>query len=225
MTRFSPALRALSAARASFRAAARAGVFAAAAIVVAVAGHAPAAQAAVTYPALFGTSEARSANIALFPKWQGTLDRYFSEREVTPGDLSDWQAFLDGQAGRDPLAQLEAVNREMNRHRYIQDPPNWGVPDYWATPLQFFRKNGDCEDYAIAKFMSLRALGWPNDALRIAVVRDLNLQLMHAVLIVYHEGRALVLDNQVEQVMPAERVRHYAPVFSLNEESWWLHRS
>lgn len=204
-----------------------------AATVPAVVAPGSAEAAGSAYPALFGTNEQRSTNVEMFPKWRGTLQRYFAESglpETCGGagfdrcHLADWQAFLDGQQGRDPLAQIEAVNAEMNARRYVLDPPNWGVPDYWATPLQFFRKNGDCEDFAIAKFMSLRALGWPNEALRIAVVKDMNLQLMHAVLIVYHEGRAYVLDNQIDQVMPAQRIRHYHPVYSLNEESWWLHR-
>ncbi|OAB56437.1 hypothetical protein AY599_21370 [Leptolyngbya valderiana BDU 20041] len=180
-------------------------------------------------PSLFGSLEARSDNIALFPKWQGALARYFGEvsapQGVTREDLVEWQAFLDGLGGRNAMTQIEAVNDQMNRHRYIQDPPNWGVPDYWATPAQFFQKNGDCEDYAIAKFMSLRALGWPNEALRIVVLKDLNLRLMHAVLVVYHDGQAYVLDNQIDQVMPAERIRHYRPIYSVNEEAWWLHRS
>lgn len=208
---------------------------AAALILAAAAAATPGAADAAgsAYPALFGTTEQRSTNVRMFPKWQGTLQRYFSETSQPDAcggaafdrcHLADWQSFLDRQQGADPLAQIHAVNAEMNARRYVLDPPNWGVPDYWATPLQFFERDGDCEDFAIAKFMSLRALGWPNEALRIAVVKDMNLQLMHAVLIVYHEGRAYVLDNQIDQVMPAERIRHYHPVYSLNEESWWLHR-
>src|SRR5690606_24630750 len=102
---------------------------------------------------------------------------------------------------------------------------NWGVEDYWATPLQFFRKNGDCEDYAIAKFMSLRALGWDNEALRIVVVNDMNLRVQHAVLVVFLEDGAYVLDNQSPSVMRQDRIRHYRPVYSVNETSWWVHRS
>ena len=194
----------------------------------------PGTARASAYPSLFGTREARSDNIAMFPKWQGTLERYFEETSLSqgcvPGQVSqcvldDWKAFLESQKGLDPLTQLSAINAQMNSRRYVLDPPNWGVPDYWATPLQFMEKNGDCEDYAIAKFMSLRALGWSNAAMRIVVLKDLNLQLMHAVLVVYHQGRAWVLDNQIDQVMPAEKIRHYRPIYSVNEESWWLHRS
>ncbi len=193
-----------------------------------------ASDAISSYPTIFGTQEARSSNISMFPKWQGALERYFDEIErpndCSPGIFSecllqDWQTFLDRQQGSDPMSQVAAVNDEMNEQRYIIDPRNWGVEDYWATPLQFLDKHGDCEDYAIAKFMSLRALGWPNESMRIVVLKDMNLDIMHAVLVVYHEGRALVLDNQIDQVMPAEKIRHYRPIYSVNEESWWLHRS
>lgn len=183
---------------------------------------------------VFGATSIRSENLTLFPKWRGALARYFAERQVaqdcTAGlfsrcDLAEWQAFLESQQGRDPLLQLEAVNGHMNRHRYVIDPRNWGVEDYWATPLQFFDRDGDCEDYAIAKFMSLRALGWPSSRLRIVVVNDLNLRLQHAVLVVELDDAAYVLDNQSPTVMRADRIRHYAPVYSVGEESWWLHRS
>jgi predicted transglutaminase-like cysteine proteinase len=128
---------------------------------------------------------------------------------------------LDGQT---PRAQIEAVNAVMNRARYITDQVNWGMSDYWATPAEFFWKDGDCEDFAIAKFMSLRALGFPNDTLRIVVVQDLNLKTPHAVLAVHLEQGWLLLDNQVSQVVELRRVHHYQPIFSLNETSWWLHR-
>jgi predicted transglutaminase-like cysteine proteinase len=183
---------------------------------------------------VFGATSIRSENLSLFPKWRGTLARYFAERQVARNceaglfsrcDLAAWEAFLERQQGHDPLRQIEAVNRYMNEHRYVIDPINWGVEDYWATPLQFLDRDGDCEDYAIAKFMSLRALGWPSDRLRIVVVNDLNLRVQHAVLVVELDRTAYVLDNQSAAVMPAERIRHYAPVYSVGEESWWLHRS
>jgi predicted transglutaminase-like cysteine proteinase len=112
----------------------------------------------------------------------------------------------------------------MNRQRYLTDPRNYGVKDYWATPIQFLKRDGDCEDYAIAKFISLRALGFTNDMLRIVVLQDLNLRIGHAILVVYLDGRALVLDNQVRRVVPAETIRHYQPIYSINEQHWWLHR-
>jgi predicted transglutaminase-like cysteine proteinase len=182
---------------------------------------------------LFGTEEVRTVNLTPFPKWTGTLVRFRSETgdgeacgndRLTRCEHARWQTFIDHLREKSPIEQIRAVNREMNRHRYILDPVNYGVADYWATPFQFLRLDGDCEDYAIAKFMALRALGFDNDALRIVVLRDLNLKLAHAILVVYHEGRILVLDNQIPDIVEASVIRHYRPIYSVNETAWWLHR-
>src|SRR3546814_10214490 len=72
----------------------------------------------------------------------------------------------------------------------------------------------------IAKFMALRALGVDNAEMRIVVLNDLNLRIGHAVLVVYVDGKALVLDNQIKSVVPADTIRHYQPVYSVNEDGW-----
>ena len=201
--------------------------------VLATSGAASAATAP-TYPKLFGTSEKRSVNLKPFPKWTGVLARYFRDAGLPEGscDLADsskcnqayWGEFIKELTGAAPLDQLDRINRYMNEAPYIVDPRNYGVADYWATPKQFFDRDGDCEDYAIAKFTSLRALGWDNAHMRIVVLQDLNLKIAHAVLVVYVDGEAWILDNQIKQIVTADTIRHYRPLFSLNEDSWWIHR-
>ena len=186
------------------------------------------------YPPLFGTREVRSASLAPFQKWTGMLSREFTERTLYDGPctarrmnrchLQEWRQLLSEIAAKDPVAQLDAVNSFMNRAPYVTDLVNYAVPDYWATPLQFMNKDGDCEDYAIAKFVSLRQLGFRSGQMRIVVLDDLNLGIAHAVLVVYLDGRAFVLDNQIAQVVPADVIKHYRPVYSINEDAWWLHR-
>ena len=193
------------------------------------------AMAGYGYPALFGAREVRSDDLAMFTKWTAALERTFDERRLADAPcmatvfnrchLADWRRVLDKLAGLDRTVQLAAVNLYMNRKRYIIDPRNYGVSDYWAAPGQFLDRDGDCEDYAIAKFMSLKALGFNNDDMRIVVLQDLNLGIAHAVLVVYVDGRALMLDNQIENVIPADTVRHYRPIYSINERHWWLHRT
>ena len=186
------------------------------------------------YPELFGTLETRSNNISMFPKWRGALSRYFNERRLPEASctsslfnrchLRAWKSFLETMKGEDLMIQVRAVNAFMNRQPYLSDPRNYGVPDYWASPYQFLTRDGDCEDYAIAKFMSLRALGVPNDMMRIVVLQDLNLHVGHAILVVYVDGEAWVLDNQIRGIVPADAIHHYRPIYSINETSWWLHR-
>jgi predicted transglutaminase-like cysteine proteinase len=154
--------------------------------------------AAGPYPELFGTREIASQNLKAFPKWRGMLKRYFKATEIPEGrcdartfntcHLEAWQAFLDSTrhlSSTSRRQQIETVNRYLNGVRYITDIRNWNVEDYWATPQQFFIHDGDCEDYAISKYMSLRALGYTVEELRIVVVEDLNLKVGHAILAVY----------------------------------------
>ena len=119
----------------------------------------------------------------------------------------------------------------MNKAKYITDKNNWGRKDYWATPGEFMANFGDCEDYAIIKFLSLKLLGFKDEDLRVVAVKDLNLKIGHDVLIVYWKDpksgkrRRLLLDNQIKKVVDARAVRHYQPVFSINSKNWWRHRS
>jgi predicted transglutaminase-like cysteine proteinase len=190
--------------------------------------------AAATQPGLFGSREVRSDKLSLFPKWRGALSRHFDEHKLADAPctattfnrchLREWKSFLDSLRGSSRLAQIETVNHYLNKRRYILDPRNYGVPDYWASPHQFLSRDGDCEDYAIAKYFSLRSLGIKAENMRIVVLQDLNLQTAHAILVVYLDGRALVLDNQVSTVVEARAILHYRAIYSINEQHWWLHR-
>lgn len=203
-----------------------------ASLAVLVATLAPAG--AAEHPLLFGSSETRSDNMRPFTKWTTVIERYRTEQalEVAPCAqlgalkcrLADWRRFLATLEGKPRQEQVLAVNAYMNRRSYIEDPPNYGVPDYWATPREFLSKDGDCEDYAIAKMLSLRTLGFGVNELRLVVLQDMNLNAAHAVLVVYLDGKALLLDNQIKQVVETSQVRHYRPLYSINEQSWWLHK-
>lgn len=183
---------------------------------------------------VFGSTETRREGSARFPKWKGAIDRTLRERQqlaqpcrktpVSACVMHDWQELLNSLRGRARSDQINLVNLELNRRAYILDPINWGVADYWASPAQFFQKNGDCEDYSIAKYMSLRDLGLQPREMRVVVLNDENLKIPHAVLAVRNDGDELILDNQVNRVVSHRIIRHYRPIFSINEEAWWLHR-
>lgn len=148
-------------------------------------------------------------------------------RRVGPATTScsqaSWQRFLDSIQGLQPRDQLARVNTYLNRAPYIIDPVNWGVADYWATPTEFLRKDGDCEDYAIAKYLALKSLGFDPAVMRIVVLEDRNLKVDHAVLAVRLDGEIYILDNQTPRIVEASRIHHYRPVYSINEQAWWLH--
>ena len=118
---------------------------------------------------------------------------------------------------------LDAVNRWANNHPYVEDWANWGLPDYWETPKEFLTRGGDCEDFAIIKYFTLRRLGFDANDLRIMIVNDTNLQIYHAVLAVRQkDGEPLILDNQAKDVIPASVASQYHLIYSLNETGWWL---
>ncbi len=182
---------------------------------------------------LFGKNEVKSSRLTPFPKWINMLSRNRSESitELTCSpirfnkcNLEKTEHLIDSLKDKDFTTKLKEVNAYMNRSRYLTDPENWGIPDYWETPGQFFARRGDCEDYAIVKYMTLRALGISAENMRIVVLMDNNLKVYHSVLAVYSEDDIYILDNQIKQVMSHKRIYHYNPVFSINENYWWRHR-
>jgi predicted transglutaminase-like cysteine proteinase len=134
-----------------------------------------------------------------------------------------WTNFI-AEARKLPRSKmLDAVNRWVNKHTYVEDWANWGLPDYWETPREFLTRGGDCEDFAIIKYFTLRRLGFSAKDLRIMVVNDTNLQIYHSVLAVRQAGgEPLILDNQAADVIPASVVSQYHLIYSLNEAGWWL---
>lgn len=181
---------------------------------------------------LFRSSETSYSDLTRLKKWMGMLRRYeVEQKEGSPCATRDynsckypeWKKFMERIHVLQPEAQLAAVNRQMNKSRYILDSINWGDGDYWETPGQFLARSGDCEDYAIIKYMTLKRLGWPVDDMRIVIVQDLNLNIAHAILAVYFKDRIMILDNQINGVVDSVRIRHYRPVYSVNEKLWWRH--
>ena len=207
------------------------------------AGSAPSPVQARGEPSFFNTKEVKSSDLKAFGKWTGALARFTTERKSSaplkcnpgPGQMqicgnADWINFLKAVKGKSKLDQVRLVNARMNKAKYVQDKNNWGQNDYWATPQEFMARFGDCEDYAIIKYLSLRMLGWNDDDLRVVALKDLNLKVGHAVLIVYMTAKSgeripLVLDNQIKDVVKASSIRHYQPVFSINQKHWWRHLS
>ncbi|MCW5771171.1 MAG: transglutaminase-like cysteine peptidase [Rhodospirillaceae bacterium] len=99
--------------------------------------------------------------------------------------------------------------------QFTADIDNYGSYLITNTPREFFARGGDCEDYAIANIFRLgRSAGFRRKALRVAVIEDRARNLVHSVLIAYHEGRALVLDIEIETVTDQRRIDRHAPILS-----------
>jgi predicted transglutaminase-like cysteine proteinase len=142
------------------------------------------------------------------------------------------QDLLQRAAGLDEEERLEPINTWFNRRVIFRtDDASSGEADNWASPLETLQAgHGDCEDYAIAKYFSLVAIGTPVARLRLVYVRaqvagstSLNEGQAHMVLAYYPLPNAepLILDNLVTSVRPASRRPDLTPVFSFNSEGLW----
>lgn len=142
--------------------------------------------------------------------------------------LTDWQQLQRLPASASPLPRLQLVNSFFNRLRFVTDMQHWGEEDYWATPVELLVTNGgDCEDFSIAKYLTLKAMGVPDEQLRIVYVKALELNQAHMVLAWYPEPDAdpLILDNLINDIRPASERTDLEPVYSFNGEGLWLNQS
>lgn len=122
--------------------------------------------------------------------------------------------------------KLRLVNDFMNQTPFLSDREHWGKEDYWATPIEFLSTNGgDCEDYSIAKYFTLRALGVPDDKLRITYVKELVVYNEAHMVLAYFptpDSEPLVLDNINKSIQPASNRNDLLPVYSFNGSGLWL---
>ncbi len=184
--------------------------------------------------ALFGSTEVSSADLKALPQWARVLAKMKAERKAfracldNPGacssaGLKSWREVTLAAKDKPKLEVLKTVNQYFNRWPYKIDRELYGVSEFWATPQEFMKRSGDCEDYSIAKFFVLRDLGWSNDDLRIVILKDRIRRIGHAVLAVYALGDILILDSLTDLIFSHRKYRHYVPQYSMNETTRWAH--
>lgn len=183
---------------------------------------------------LFGSLEFESNALKALPQWRRVLASFPVERAAfercvadptacTSPTLKNWRRVVHSAAKLAPREKLAAVNGFFNRWPYRHDAELYGRSEYWATPREFMSRSGDCEDYAIAKYFALRALGFGRDALRIVVLKDRIRGIGHAVLAVYLADDILILDSLSNLIVSHSRYQHYVPQVSMNETTRWAH--
>lgn len=141
------------------------------------------------------------------------------------GKLLAWQQFMRGDDSAGERQRLERVNTFFNKLTFVSDDIHWSQKDYWATPIEFIASDGgDCEDFAIAKYFTLKLMGVPEEKLLLTYVKAVNLNQAHMVLTYYEKPGAvpLVLDNLVSAIEPATRRNDLLPVYSFNGAGLWL---
>jgi predicted transglutaminase-like cysteine proteinase len=139
------------------------------------------------------------------------------DRCVSPAALR-LLAIVDEARAREGRARLGEINRAINLAiRPMSDLAQWGEIDVWSSPLVTFASGaGDCEDYAIAKFVALRQAGVSPDDLRIVIMRDTIHGEDHAVAAARLDGHWLTLDNRRMAMVEDAYVRNYRPLYVID---------
>lgn len=140
--------------------------------------------------------------------------------------LEQWQILIEDSEELTDQQKLTAVNDFFNsRVMFTDDEILWGREDYWATPVETLAMGtGDCEDFSIAKYFTLRELGVEDDKMRLTYVKATELNQAHMVLTYYENRRATpqVLDNLIPEIRTADKRQDLVPVYSFNGSGLWL---
>jgi predicted transglutaminase-like cysteine proteinase len=168
----------------------------------------------------------------LVARWRGVARKIDDERvqlALCDGDrercASDaalqFLAIVESGRQREGRARLGEINRAINLAIHaMTDLAQFGEVDVWSSPLvTFYRGAGDCEDYAIAKFLALQMAGISADDLRIIVMADTISGEGHAVTAARLDGRWLILDNRRMAMVDDANVRNYRPLFVIDQSS------
>lgn len=166
-----------------------------------------------------------------FNKLSSLASQRYGER--ARASILELQATVNELKSASEIDKLKGINDFFNRKiKYFDEDINiWGVPDYWATPLESLGKErGDCEDFSIAKYIFLKELNIPDERLKLTYVRAQiggpysKIFQAHMVLTYYASPSAepLILDNLIPDIRQASRRKDLTPVFSFNSEGLWI---
>ena len=162
-------------------------------------------------------------------KWADLQSRIRAEKETLaacrsgdrpcPAAARRFLSVIEQGRKRQGRARLGEINRAINLSiRPMSDLAQYGVEDYWASPLESLGSGaGDCEDYAIAKYVALEESGIAPADLQLEIVRDVKHQATHAVVTVRYKDEWLILDNRTLMIVNAEET-HYYPLLALDHQ-------
>ena len=192
----------------------------------------PATAPVAPTPSLFGTREIFHGDTSLFRPWTDMVARSRAEFAAIPSGCTrgtpacsrgEWSQLVAKLAPLPLREKVTLANAVLNGVPYVPATRNWGRANYWEAPLEFLAYGGQCQDYAIAKYMALRQAGVPAALMRVVVLRAMARGEDHAVLVVNVDGEELVLDNLRSGMVPANADTAYRPYYSINETGWWQH--
>ena len=182
----------------------------------------------------FGLFTFRAPPGALWRKWEGigadiakeklVLNDCRENAETCPSYAAQFLRLIKAVKSKSGRAQLEEANQGVNAAiRYVSDLAQFGEMDRWSTPLaSFATAKGDCEDYAIAKYVALREAGFPEGDLRLLLGRDRTVGQDHAILAARLDGRWLILDNRWSELREDLTDLNFTPLFAIDHAGVFL---
>jgi len=182
---------------------------------------------ALTEP--FGLITVPVASGEVLTKWSGVeadiqaenniLSRCWVSAELCPAAARRFLAIVEQGQAQTGRARIGIINRAINLAiRPMSDFAQWGVIDRWSTPLATLTTGlGDCEDYAIAKYVALKEVGMAAEDVKLIIVRDLAVGGEHAVVAVRFDGHWIILDNRWLILVEDSQIRQMVPLFVLNQ--------
>jgi predicted transglutaminase-like cysteine proteinase len=144
----------------------------------------------------------------VWTKWSGVeasirdeadlFARCRANAELCPPAAQSFLAIVAQGRALSGRARIGVINRAVNMAIIpTSDLAQWGVIDRWSPPLETFATGrGDCEDYAIAKYVALREAGVAAEDVRLIIVRNLAANEDHAVVAARLDGAWIILDNR-----------------------------
>lgn len=189
------------------------------------------AQKGVQEASFLAGHAAHHNGVASLPQWTHILAQYEKNKGTyalcrdNPGAcpserIAVWQQFIGAVKDQPDFRQIAYVNHWVNRMPYRQDDLVYGDNDHWASVEEFLAYAGDCEDFAIMKYMTLREMGFPASRMHITMVYDVYSGTDHAFLVVQTDGGVeYVMDNRESGTDPALFAARYKPHFAFNEKS------
>jgi predicted transglutaminase-like cysteine proteinase len=162
-------------------------------------------------------------------KWQGVESRIRAENKIfadcasstdrCPQAARNFLAIVAEGRALSGLARIGVINRAVNMAiEPMSDMAQWGEVDRWSPPLETLATGrGDCEDYAIAKYVALTAAGMPAQDVKLVIVRNIAANEDHAVVAVRNGDDWIVLDNRWLTLVKDVEMPRIAPLFVLDD--------
>lgn len=160
------------------------------------------------------------------PKWERIINFYDMANLSTPSpQYREWWDFIRSIKNDHPADQITKTNAWLNKFPYKPDSWIYNRTDHWATPSEFLKNGGDCEDFAIIKYMTLRRLGLRADQMKIAMVYDVYSGTDHSYLVVDFGNQNFVLDSREQSTNPQIFKKRYQAHYAFNEKGIWTFKS